>query len=375
MPNPKTEILSGLIPWKTSGEILIINYDILYAWIEILIKKNPKIVIADEAQKFKNDKAKRTKAVKKLAKRTNHFISLTGTPIESRPDELFNCVHLANPDIFITRHFFRQRYCNPKFNGFGWDFSGHSNIEELHDKAKLVMIRRLKKDVLKELPEKVNAYIPVEIDNMQEYADAETDFINYVKEKKGFETAKKLENVQAMAKIEILKQIAVKGKMKQTIDWIKDFLETDEKLVVFCHHKFVVEILMAEFKDIAVKIDGSVNQIERQKAVDKFQNDNKIKLFVGNIQAAGIGITLTAASNLVFLELAWTPAAHDQATDRIHRIGQKKSVTIYYLLAVNTIEEKIAMLLDEKRKITSAVLDGREVEITSLLYQLMKEYK
>ena len=163
--------------------------------------------------------------------------------------------------------------------------------------------------------------------------------------------------------------------MKNVNVWIQNFLETDEKLVVFCTHKFVIEELMEEFKEIAVKIDGSVTGENRQKAVDEFQTNDKIRLFVGNVQAAGVGITLTAASNLVFIELGWSPMMHDQAEDRIHRIGQKNSVMIYYLLAANTIEEKIAKLLDSKRKVVDAILDGVETEQASLLSELMKIYE
>jgi len=372
---PNVEILSGTKPWKTTGDILIINYDILFAWANELKRIKPQILIGDEIHKIKSDKAKRTKTFKKLAKGIPYFIALSGTPIENRPDEIFNAVHLANPDIFVNRWHFRQRYCAPKHNGFGWDFTGHSNIEELNEKLKLVMIRRLKQDVLKELPDKVYSFVPIELENEKEYKVAEADFVAYIREKKGNEAAKKIENIEALAKIEGLKQLAVRGKLKQSIEWIKDFLETDEKLVVFCTHKFVIEALMEEFKDVAVKIDGSVSDVNRQKAVDDFQTNEKVRLFVGNIQAAGVGITLVKASNLVFLELGWSPSIHDQAADRIHRIGQKYSVTIYYLLAKNSIEEKIAKLLDSKRRIVDAVLDGKETENESLLSELMEEYK
>ena len=376
LEDPNTEILSGTKVWKTTGDILIINYDILYAWVDELKKRKPKLLITDESQKYKSDGAKRTKAVKKLAKGIPYFIALSGTPIENRPDEVFNAVHIANPDIFINRWQFRQRYCNPKHNGFGWDFTGHSNIEELHNKLKRVMIRRLKKDVLKELPDKIYSFIPIELDNEKEYQDAENDFISYVRNEKGQDAAKKIENVEALARIEGLKQLAVKGKMKQVIEWIRDFLESEQKLVVFCTHKFVINELMEMFgSHIAVKLDGSTSLSDRQRSVDIFQLNPAVKLFIGNIQAAGVGITLTAASNVVFIELGWNPAIHDQASDRVHRIGQKDSVNIYYLLARNTIEEKIAKLLDTKRKITTAVLDGVETEQSSLLFELMKSYK
>ena len=145
--------------------------------------------------------------------------------------------------------------------------------------------------------------------------------------------------------------------------------------MVFAVHKFVIDALMQEFGKAAVKIDGSVSGANRQLAVDKFQNDPKTRLFVGNIKAAGVGITLTAASNVVFLELPWTPGELAQAEDRCHRIGQKDTVNVYYLLAQNTIEEKIASLLDSKRKVLDAVLDGEETESASLISELINNYK
>jgi len=132
---------------------------------------------------------------------------------------------------------------------------------------------------------------------------------------------------------------------------------------------------MEKFGKVAVKIDGSVTGINRQKAVDGFQNNTRIRLFIGNIQAAGIGITLTASSNVAFLELPWTPGELDQAEDRCHRIGQRSSVNIHYLLAINTIEEKIAKLLDSKRRVLDAVLDGKETDVKSLLAELIKSYE
>ena len=131
---------------------------------------------------------------------------------------------------------------------------------------------------------------------------------------------------------------------------------------------------MKEFKDIAAKVDGSVTGVNRDKAVQAFQNDDKIRLFIGNINAAGVGLTLTAASNVVFIELPWSPAILEQAEDRCHRIWQKDTVNIYDLLGVDTIEEKIAKMLDNKRKILDTVLNGEKTTPESLLSELIKSY-
>jgi len=234
------------------------------------------------------------------------------------------------------------------------------------------MLRRLKKDVLTELPEKTFSFVPMELSNKKEYESAENDFIAWVRREKGDEKAERIQRVEALAKFEGLKQLATKGKLNQVKEWIKDFLETDNKLVVFCTHTFVVDELMKEFS-CAVKIDGSTN--DRQKPVDAFQNDSKTRLFVGNIISASEGITLTASSNVAIIELPWSPSKVDQASDRCHRITQKDNVTVYYLLAQNTVEERIAKLLDKKRKMVNSVMNGTETEQSELLLELINSYK
>ena len=376
LPDANIEVLSTTNSWKTYADILIINYDVLFAWTEELKKRDPKILILDEVQAIKSNSAKRTKAVKRLAKDIPHIICLSGTPIINRPIEIFNAVKILDPDIFPNYIYFTRHFCNARNNGFGIDVSGHSNTKELHKiLTDTIMIRRKKSDVLKELPEKIYSFIPIELDNAKEYDFAEADFIKYIRQQKGEDAANRIKNFEALPKIEALKQLAVKGKLKQVINWIKDFLESDNKLVVFGTHRFVIEELMNEFSKIAVKIDGSTSTLQRQKSVDEFQNDENVRLFIGNIQAAGKGITLTASSNCAIIEFPWSPGELSQAIDRLHRITQKFSVTAYFLFAQNTIEEKIVKILDTKTKILDAVLDGKETEQESLLTEIMKSYR
>jgi SWI/SNF-related matrix-associated actin-dependent regulator 1 of chromatin subfamily A len=376
LPNPFIEILSGTKIWKTSADILILNYDIAFAWLPELKRRNLQILVLDECHALKASSARRTKAVKKIAKGIPHILALSGTPILNRPVEIYNTIQIINPDLFPNFMAFTLRYCNRKHNGFGWTYNGSSHADELNSiLLSNCMIRRKKQDVLKELPDKVYSFVPMALDNLKEYKEAEKSFIAYIRQTKGNEAAERIKRIEQLAKIEGLKQLAVQGKLLQVIDWIKEFLETGNKLVVFCVHKFVVNSLMTEFKEIAVKIDGSVATNKRQILVDAFQNDEKIRLFVGNIKAAGEGITLTASSNVAILELPWSPKTIDQAGDRVHRIGQKDSVTIYYLLAQNTIEEKIAKLLDAKRKTVDAVVDGEDTSNENLLHALMNSYK
>jgi len=376
LDKPKTQVLSGSKIYKTTGNILIINYDIVFAWISEFKRRSPKVLILDESHYIKANSARRTKTIKALAKRIPHVIALSGTPILNRPVEIYNAVNIIDPNLFPNFMAFTRRYCKAHHNGFGWDFNGASNTLELNSiLSKYVMIRRLKQDVLKELPDKIYSFVPMELDNEKEYRKAEIDFIEYVRQIKGRDAAERIKSIEALAKIEGLKQLAVKGKMNQVMEWITNFLDSENKLVVFAVHKFVIELLMESFKDVVVKIDGNVSANERQKAVDEFQNNDKIKLFVGNIQAAGVGITLTASSNVVFIELPWQPGAVSQAEDRCHRIGQKDSVNVHFLLAQNTIEEKIASLIDSKRKVLDSVLDGKESDQSALLWELMNQYK
>jgi len=364
-----------------AGEIIIVNYDILDAWADALIDYNPKVLITDECHYYKSSDTRRTKAVKKLAGKCPHIIQLSGTPIVNRPIEFFNAIKLINDGsigIPLEKMSFAIRYCNAQYTRFGWKFDGASNTMELNslliDKKTGVMLRRLKKDVLKDLPDKTYSVIPFEIDNRKEYEYAEEDFIAWVSERKGNRAAMNASRAEVLAQIEALKQIATAGKMAQVKQWIRDFLEDNGKLVIFCTHTLPVNQLMEEFRSIAVKIDGSSSANQRVEAVDRFQNDDNIRLFVGNIRAAGLGITLTAASNVAILELPWSPGELVQAADRLHRIGQKDNVTVYYLVANATIEERIADLLDNKRTVLDAVLDGRTPEEGSLFNELMAMY-
>ena len=280
------------------------------------------------------------------------------------------------PERFPSFWNFAQRYCGAKSNGWGWDFSGSSNTDELHSiLTNSIMVRRLKKDVLKDLPPKTRTVLPVEI-NLSDYKKAEQDFLSYVARLRGATAAEKRDSrAEGLAKVERLKQAAAVGKIGEAIDWIQDYLESGRKLVVFAIHKFILDILEKKFKKICVRVDGSTAQSQRQVCVDAFQSNDDIKLFLGNIKAAGVGLTLTAASDTLTLELGWTPGTHDQAEDRVHRIGQEAdSVNAYYLIAKDTIEEDIAELLDAKRDVLSNVMDGKSARQGELLTVLMERY-
>lgn len=362
---------------KIKEKIIIINYDITKDYVDFIKALEPKIIILDEGHRIKNSKAKRTKAVREVCNKVDNLIVLTGTPILNRPIEIFNAINLLRPDIFPSYYRFGQKYCLSDTNCFGSEYQGASNIEELHDLlTEHIMIRRLKNDVLKELPDKQKDVITFPIQNREEYEEAKMDVIRYIHETEGQDAANRARRAETLARFNKLKQLAVKGKEEMIIKWIKDFLETtEEKLVVFAIHKRVVALLMEHFDGIAVKIDGSVSSEMRNEAEERFQTDNSVRLFIGNIVAAGEGLTLTAASNVVFLELSWVPGQHLQAEDRIHRIGQVNSCMVYYLLADDTIEEELAAMIDRKQKIVDAIIDGTVTPEDSLLTELMEKYR
>lgn len=374
MTGVKPVILQGQKPYKFTGDIAIINYDIVHFWEKALIKKGFQILICDEAHALKNNSTRRTKAIKKLRKEIPRAMSLTGTPIENAPVEIFNAVSLVNKTIFPDYWKFLWKFCDPKNDGFGWKFNGSKNTEELHQILKsTVMIRRLKSEVLSELPPKIRTFIPIELTNRDEYNKAERDFIGWVREHKGHEAALRAKNAEALSKIEGLKQVAVKGKMKGVIQWVQDFLETENKLVVVCTHNLTISSLVEAFPT-ALVIDGKTTGANRQKAVDSFQEDPAKNLIILNLIAGGVGLTLTAAASELIVELGMNPKKMDQVEDRIHRVTQTRGVNIYYGLAINTIEEKLAKLLDKKRKVIDAVIDGIDTDSSSLLYELMQSY-
>jgi SWI/SNF-related matrix-associated actin-dependent regulator of chromatin subfamily A-like protein 1 len=399
------EVLSGTKDYPLSAKLIIINYDILSAWLDTLLMYGVKTVVLDEAHYIKNSAALRTKAAKRLAKGCQHVIAMSGTAVVNRPIEIFNAIALVHPGLMPSRWKFAHRYCGAKHNGFGWDFSGASNIEELHQFLKEhIMIRRRKIDVLTELPDKTYTTIPLEINNRYEYQQAEDDFISYVrgttmvqlikmedelrktldyvdgdilsKEALVQQKINRIEGAETLVKIEALKQLAVEGILSQVFDWIDDFIESGEKLIVFAVHRKVIDALMQRYGKKAVKVEGSVSITARQVAVESFQNDKKIQLFIGNIKAAGVGLTLTAASNVAFIEYPWAPGDMEQAEDRAHRIGQKNNVQIHRFVAVNTVVEKIIALIDEKKKVVQAVLDGIvDTSNSGVLKDLLRQYK
>lgn len=400
MTGHKIQILSGTKPYPIVGDTLIINYNIIQNWIEPLRALNPKVLILDECHKIKNDSALRTKAIKLLAKKIPYKIPMTGTLIENSPADVFNAVKIVDPNLFPSKYEFLQRYCNPEYNGFGWKYNGVSNAKELFEKLKTIMIRRLTTDVLSELQGKIYNVVPLEIDNETEYREAETDFVNYLKsgvekdlreslgkmiqeyngllELNDFKLEKlkeeKADKANPLTQMEKLKQLAVKGILEGVYEWLDDFIETGNKILVSTSHQFVIDALMLRYKKVALKIDGSVPSAKRQGIVDIFQTDKQYKILFGNIVAMAEALNITAANYVAHIEHPWNPMTKDQFEARAYRIGQTKPVFVYNFVGINTINEKIIKVLDEKRKISDAVIDGIDTPAKNLIYEVYKSY-
>jgi SNF2 family DNA or RNA helicase len=243
-------------------------------------------------------------------------------------------------------------------------------------------VRREKVDALPYLPPKTRTTIPLEITNRKVYQQIEKDVCGYLadqvaKDKKFIASLKKMSlekqtaaiqerkdaryysaaKAEALVRLSTLKLAAVAGKMKAAKQWIRDYLDSGKKLVVFAHHNIIIKELIDEFPTAVHTRTGSLKK--RAEAVKRFQEDDSVNLFIGSFMKDGVGHTLTAANATAFLELGWNPGKHDQAEDRVYRIGQEAdAVFAYYLLANNTVEEKIAKLIEDKRQLVDAVADG-----------------
>lgn len=360
--------------------LIILNYEILSGWLPTLLSWDPRVLIFDEIHYCKSIKAMRTKAAIRLARNAKSVVGLSGTPLTNRAIELWSVLQIIRPDLFPNIDDYAQRYTRPKFTHYGWVYRGAKRKEELHRILKEeVMIRRLKKDVAKQLPPKTRVYHPLSLTNKQrtEYLEAERHFLQWLRKRSParYLRAKKS---PTLTKLGYLMRLVADFQLAQTKQWIRDFHETnpDEKLVALTMHTFVIDALRDEFPGEHVFVDGSVTGLKRVESVRKFQSNPSIWLFIGNWLAAGIGITLHAASHFVGLDFPWTPAALVQGEDRIHRLGQTKDCFIHYLAVLGTISEKLMRILREKSEILDAILDGKaSEEELSIFEELLEQVK
>lgn len=328
-------------------------------WCDELVKHNFQTIIADEVQYIAEPETIRARAMIQIssALRNSKKLFISGTPYETKTSQFFTCLSILDPVNFNNRYKYLMRYCDPVKTFFGWKFEGLSNADELHEKISRFMIRRLKKDVLTQLPPKIRAVVPMQVTELERkiYDDVdrqfEEDILNGVKTKK-----------EQIGHIAHLKQASYKAKEKAVIKWIKDYLTfQNKKLVVFIYHHATYDALMKEFGYCSVGLTGATPPNERQNVVDKFQNDEKTFLFIGQIKASGVGLTLTKASATCFVEFGSTAPQHEQAEDRVHRIGQEAdSVMAYYLILENSIEQDIMNTLERRNKDLKKVMNNED---------------
>lgn len=373
LPHRSVNILSGKGN-IANVDVNIVNYDIIGRFIEPIMHLKPMGLVLDESHYVKTSKTKRTEAVRDIAKKvpqSGTVLLLSGTPVTNRPEELVSQLEILGMlSRFGGKWAFLKRYTNAYHNGFGWDTKGASNLNELNMKLRQnCYIRRTKDEVLKELPAKTRNVVHVEPSGKGyvEYRKAEGDLLSFLAEN-GYRASDTAEHLRRTT---VLKRLAADAKMESVIEWIDSFLEScDRKLVVFAHNVAIVDYLAGKYGNL--RVSGQDSMEDRQHAVDSFQKDPKARVIVLNLQAGGVGLTLTAGSDVCFVQQGWTPGEHDQAEDRCHRIGQENSVQVWYLIGVNTIDEDIYDLIDAKRAVVDAVTDGDEVQQAGVIGDLMK---
>lgn len=403
-PERSIDIIKGrqFVSKKETPTLRIVSYDSLSSHIDdALFSTKYDLIVYDEAHFMKNQKTERTKKGLKLA--ADKKIFLTGTPILNRPIELYPILaHIGASPAGNWKHYV-ERYCDAYHDGYGYRVDGASNLGELRTLLRgECLVRRLKKDVLTELPEKRRQPLVWEAVSQEEKAalKAEAQLLKKIKDdiaklSKDTKTEEGQAKVRAakfrsIGEITEARKVTAIAKAPRVGDTVAEMLTEGgtDKVIVFGHHKEVLDILMeklAAFKP--VRLDGSMSLAQRQDAVDTFSNDKDCRVFVGSIRAAGVGLTLTAASTVVFSELDWTPGALSQAEDRAHRIGQKNAV----LSVIPLLEDSIDGFMYKKVENKQAVIDklmntkddspdkengkenGEAVTITSLLGDILEE--
>lgn len=380
----RAEVLEGTKPEKrgrmaANPKLTVINYDVLTPWMEHLVALKPKLIIIDESQFLISRNSLRTRAVRHLCKDVPFVITLSGTPLVNRPAELWSTLNILQPARWKSWYSFAHLFCSPRRTFWGWDFTGASRLDELHRTlVKNVMVRRLKADVLKDLPPKRRTVLPLPIVNRKDYDKAVHDFLGWLRDRSP-DRVRKAVKAEAIVQLGELKRLAARLKMKAALNWLDEFLATrpTEKIIAFAIHKSIISRLEARYPGISVTVDGSVTGRKRQLAIDKFKTHRGCRLFIGNIKAAGVGWSAKGCSTVAFFELAWAPGTHTQAEDRSHGVNrgvEGVKTEIFYLIARDTIEDKLLKILQSKQEVLTAVMDGgKNGDNLDVYDQLMRE--
>ena len=364
--------------FKEKVKYYIISYDLSVRIIDKIIEKHFNFMIADEAHYLKNKESKRSKYLTPLLQRCKRLILLSGTPILAKPVEAYPLLNALRPDVFHSFKEFGTRYCNPIARPFGIDWSGSSNSRELHFMLSRLMIRRLKKDVLSELPPKKRQKVEIQTDKK---------IINQIrvlmnKSKINLEDDKTLKELQILDEDDSSKNqdddnnlgcftkaymLTGKAKIPGIKEYVTYLIDNSCKFLIFAHHTDVldaIEEVVQKAKIDYMRIDGKVSNEKRHERVSHFQSDDNCLVAILGITACATGLTLTKASTVVFAELHFTPAIMIQAEDRAHRIGQEhQCVNVHYLYASDTVDEVVFTKLREKHFVVSTTLDNKALDM------------
>jgi SWI/SNF-related matrix-associated actin-dependent regulator 1 of chromatin subfamily A len=362
--------------YSEDAEIVIINYDIIKNFHDskdpknsLMFKSKFDLVIIDEAHYIQNVQAQRTKLINDLVKNIERLWLLTGTPMTSRPINYFNLLSLVDSPVAKNWMAYVIRYCAGYQFRVGprkvWNVMGASNLEELRDRTGATILRRLKEDVL-DLPEKIITPVYLRL-RSKNYEELMGEYYNWYE--KNPEESKNL-SIQ-FSKLVQVRQLIADEKTQHTIELAENIIEQGKKVIIFCNFTNSLETIYNHFGKAAVRLDGSTSKALRQEAVDKFQEDEKVKVFVGNIKSAGTGITLTAAEAVIMNDLSFLPSDHSQAEDRAYRYGQKNNVLVYYPIFDNTIEGIIYDILNIKKRIIATVMGDGAQDETNIVEEIL----
>lgn len=381
-PHRKVSTVTNRKSFPDAGtyDVVVVGYSNIATWEKQL--SGHRSYIWDESHYLKTPTAQRTKAAVKIARsapKEGLVLCLTGTPVTNRPNEYASQLDvLGRLKDFGGLWGFYRRYCAAYQDSFGqWNISGHSHLDELNDRLRgTCYIRRTKDQVLSELPPVVHSKLLVEGSSqaMKEYKKAENDIILYIAERArqlAIEQGKsqhgaaisamiRAEANEHLVRLSVLRRLAAKAKMEVAHEWITERIEAGRKVVVAAHHRDIVDEIARKYGDLRIQGGMKVEEVEENKR--KFQQlpVDKAPVIVLSIQAAKTGHTLTASEECLFIELPWTPADVDQTYSRLHRIGQQGSVTATYLLTQGTIDEEIYQLIERKRSVVNASVEGGE---------------
>jgi SWI/SNF-related matrix-associated actin-dependent regulator 1 of chromatin subfamily A len=366
---------------------------------ESLLKIEWDLVAADEAHYGKNAKAKRSQVLfgkheyvkgqgdvlkaEGLVHHTKRTVFATGTPIVNRPIELFNMLRVLDPEGLGKNFFgYAKRYCDAKNNGYGWDFSGAKNLDELQNRLRATcMIRRMKTEVLKELPAKRRQVVTLDPNGSSRLIKKEQKLLDNIPgyreavEAGDYEAAIKALQADSAAFEEMagIRREIGEAKADKVVDFAKDSLENVKKIIVFAHHRDVQDRIAAELSEYGVvQVQGGFSDEKKQAAKEAFQGDDNVRVFVGSLEACREGLTLTAATTVIFAELPWTPSAVSQAEDRAHRIGQDSAVNVYHLVLEDSLDAYMAKTIVEKQNNIDAALDKRPEAVKQLVAPVLK---